>query len=85
MSQRLKDALAVMQEQLPKQNASVTYLHRDGESEPYGALVTLEFLDRARKGKLTEPLPDKPGVSWAMEDVWDPWDHSHLEGDEDET
>lgn len=70
MSERLRDALAVMREIIERPGAApVIYLHPDGESGPFAALVKVEILDPTFYAEWAEGR----GMN-----------HEHREGDEDE-
>lgn len=71
MSDELRKALKIMKREIPNQNAPITYLHNGPTEGPFGALVTLDFVNEALEA-----------LGWDENKALA--EHSHLEGDEDE-
>lgn len=78
MSRELRDALHKIREMQEVDGAPVIYLHNDEYSKPFGALLTIDALKYLRCKDIGDYVPGKEP------EEWDPMDHSHLEGTEDE-
>lgn len=80
MSAELRAALYQMKRATEENGTPVIYLHQDGTAAPFAVLLTIEaffkFVRTTNEDWQREHGAEQPR--------WDPMDHSHIEGDEDE-